>query len=127
MSKLKKKNDFEKIENSINSIDNIDDKNNSQENISISSDSSEETTCKKKIIFDAPVNITIELGRSKIKIKELLDFSKGSMFFLDRNKNDPLKIFANGKLIALGEIVMSENTYGVKIISIKNSLNTINE
>ncbi|WP_348769478.1 FliM/FliN family flagellar motor switch protein [Buchnera aphidicola] len=127
MSKLKKKNDFEKIENSINSIDNIDDKNNSQENISISADSSEETTCKKKIIFDAPVNITIELGRSKIKIKELLDFSKGSMFFLDRNKNDPLKIFANGKLIALGEIVMSENTYGVKIISIKNSLNTINE
>ena len=48
------------------------------------------------------------------------------MLFLNTQKEEPLKIFANDKLVALGEIVMSENTYGVRIINIKNSLNTMN-
>lgn len=49
------------------------------------------------------------------------------MLFLNRKKEDPLKIFANKKLIALGEIVFSDNKYGIRIISINNSLNFINK
>ncbi|QCI18072.1 flagellar motor switch protein FliN [Buchnera aphidicola (Aphis nasturtii)] len=120
MNKLKKKYDSEKINHSNKNINHIDIKNqnNSEEIMSVSLN---ENINKKEIIFDIPVDITIELGKSKIKIKELLEFSKGSMLFLNQQKEDPLKIFANGKLIALGEIVISENTYGVRIISIKNS------
>ncbi|QFQ32819.1 flagellar motor switch protein FliN [Buchnera aphidicola (Aphis fabae)] len=123
MNKLKKKDNSEDMSNSIKNNENIKNEKNFEEQKSISA---EAIINKKEIIFDIPMNITIELGRSKIKIKELLNFSEGSMFFLNTKKEDPLKIFANGKLIALGEIVMSENTYGIRIISIKNSFNTMN-
>ncbi|QCI16916.1 flagellar motor switch protein FliN [Buchnera aphidicola (Aphis helianthi)] len=151
MNKLKKKPNFDKIDRVIqssnndidnndidnNDIDNNDIDNNDIDNNDIDNNDidnskekksvkSEEILNNKKIIFDIPINITIELGRSKIKIKELLNFSKGSMFILNRQKEDPLKIFANGKLVAFGEVVISDNTYGIRIISIKNSLNTMN-
>ncbi|QIQ41136.1 MAG: flagellar motor switch protein FliN [Buchnera aphidicola (Aphis urticata)] len=120
MNKLKNKYDSENINNSNKNINDIDIKNpnNAKETISVGLN---EKINKKEIIFDIPVDITIELGKAKIKIKELLEFSQGSMLFLNQQKEDPLKIFANGKLIALGEIVKSDNTYGVRIISIKNS------
>ncbi|QCI18644.1 flagellar motor switch protein FliN [Buchnera aphidicola] len=124
MNKLKKKYSSEKVNDSIeNNIDTNDDNTFKEK---MSDFNSDKVLNNEKIIFDIPVNITIELGKSKIKIKELLNFSKGSTFFLNKHKEDPLKIFANGKLVALGEIIMSENTYGVRIISIKNSLNTMN-
>jgi len=78
---------------------------------------------KKEVFFDIPVNISVELGRSRLKIKDLLKLSKGSTLLLNRTKEDPLKIFANNQLIALGEIVFSDNKYGIRIINIKNSLN----
>lgn len=123
MNKLNKKYSSEKINHSIKKNENVQNEKNIEEKIS---SSSKHIINKKKIIFDIPVDITIELGRSKVKIKELLNFSKGTMLFLNENKADPLKIFANGKLVALGEIVVSENTYGIRIISIKNSVNTMN-
>ncbi|QLL40488.1 flagellar motor switch protein FliN [Buchnera aphidicola (Aphis craccivore)] len=148
MNKLKKKDDSEKINNFIQNNENVQNENVQNENVQNEnvqnenvqnenvqkvnnlekkiSVSSEKINNKKEIIFDIPVNITIELGRTKIKIRELLNFSKGSMLFLNTQKEEPLKIFANDKLVALGEIVMSENTYGVRIINIKNSLNTMN-
>lgn len=120
MNKLKKKHNPEKVDHPINNVNNIDitKKNNFEKPMSFSSNEKKD---KKEIIFDIPVDITIELGKSRIKIKELLNFSKGSMLFLNQKKEDPLKIFANGLLVAFGEIVVSQNTYGVRIISIKNS------
>lgn len=88
--------------------------------------STDEHVDNKKTIFNTSLNIRVELGTSKIKIKDLLNFSKGSIFFLNRKKEDPLKIFINSKLIALGEIVVSGDQYGIRIISINNSLNSIN-
>ncbi|ALD15044.1 hypothetical protein IX46_00415 [Buchnera aphidicola (Aphis glycines)] len=120
MNELKNKYNSEKIDHSINNVNDIDIKNKSnfEEPISFSAD---EKKNKKEIIFDIPVDITIELGQSRLKIKELLNLSKGSMLFLNQKQEDPLKIFANGKLVAFGEIVTSENTYGVRIINTKNS------
>ncbi|CAL4318816.1 Flagellar motor switch protein FliN [Buchnera aphidicola (Protaphis terricola)] len=121
MSKEKKYHDFN---NQINSS--ILEKNTKESKNTINLEKKTSTQSKKlsnsqEVIFDAPVDISIELGRKKIKIKELLDFSKGSMLFLDQQKEDFLKIFANGKLVAFGEIVVLENTYGVRIVSVKNS------
>ncbi|AAM67644.1 FliM/FliN family flagellar motor switch protein [Buchnera aphidicola] len=130
MKKVEKKDNFKKFKN-----DNIykkDDKNinqeliNEEKKIKNFNSSNNESSNEKKILFDIEMNITVELGKSKVKIKDLLNFSKGSMLFLQRKKEDPLKVFANNKLIALGEIVFSNNKYGIRIISINNSLNGIN-
>lgn len=129
MKKVEKKNNFKKFKN-----DNIYQKNDKninqdlidEEKIKNFNSSNNESSNEKKILFDIEMNITVELGKSKVKIKDLLNFSKGSMLFLKRKKEDPLKVFANNKLIALGEIVFSDNKYGIRIISINNSLNDIN-
>ncbi|QCI15773.1 flagellar motor switch protein FliN [Buchnera aphidicola (Artemisaphis artemisicola)] len=80
----------------------------------------------KKIILDTIVDLSVELGRSKIKIKDFLSLSKGSMLILDKLIKEPLDIFINGHLIASGEIVVLEEKYGLRITRIKNSLETIN-
>jgi len=80
----------------------------------------------KKILLNTLVNITVELGKSKIKIKDFLKLSQGSMLLLDKLAKEPLDIFINGHLIASGEIVVSEKKYGLRITSIKDSLKTIN-
>jgi len=89
-------------------------------------DTSTELRDSKKILLNTLVDITVELGKSKIKIKDFLTLSQGSMLLLDKSSKEPLDIFINGHLIASGEIVVSENKYGLRITSIKNSLKTIN-
>ncbi|AYN24428.1 flagellar motor switch protein FliN [Buchnera aphidicola] len=130
MNKIQKKDDFKKFDN-----DNLQKNNNKNVNKELINERKKEKNLstsnnklsdEKNILFDIPVNISVELGKSKVKIRDLLNFSKGSMLFLTRKKEDPLKIFANNKLIALGEIVFSDNKYGIRIITINNSLNCIN-
>ncbi|WP_284443265.1 FliM/FliN family flagellar motor switch protein [Buchnera aphidicola] len=94
-------------------------------NKSITNDSQNEID-SKHVILNTLVSITIELGKSKIKIKDFLGFSKGSMLILDQSINKPLNIFINGHLFASGEIVILEKNYGLRITKIKNSLKTIN-
>lgn len=77
---------------------------------------------KKQIVLNTVIQISVELGKSKIKIKDFLKCSKGSMLILDKNIKEPLDIFINGHLIASGEIVVSEKKYGIRITNIKHSL-----
>ncbi|QCI23648.1 flagellar motor switch protein FliN [Buchnera aphidicola (Macrosiphoniella sanborni)] len=84
--------------------------------------SSEKHINNKEIILNTSAKITVELGRSKIKIKDFLRFSKGSMLILDKTVKEPLDIFINGHLIASGEIVVAEKKYGIRITHIKSSL-----
>ncbi|QIQ41694.1 MAG: flagellar motor switch protein FliN [Buchnera aphidicola (Microlophium carnosum)] len=84
------------------------------------------TVDSKHVLLNTFVNITVELGKSKVKIKDFLSFSKGSMLILDKSIKESLDIFVNGYLIASGEIVVLEKKYGLRITSIKNSLKTIN-
>lgn len=94
----------------------------SQENVN----NSKNLIDSKKVLLNTLVNITVELGKSKIKIKDFLRFSKGSMLILDKSTQDPLDIFINGHLIASGEIVVLEKQYGLRITRIKNCLKTMN-
>ncbi|CAL4326142.1 flagellar motor switch protein FliN [Buchnera aphidicola] len=80
----------------------------------------------KNILLDTVVNITVELGKTRIKIKDFLKFSKGSMLILDKLTTESLDVFINGFLIASGEIVVLDKKYGLRITNIKNSLKTIN-
>ncbi|MEA9392592.1 flagellar motor switch protein FliN [Acerihabitans sp. TG2] len=72
------------------------------------------------LIMDIPVKLTVELGRTKMTIKELLHLSQGSVVALDGLAGEPLDILINGYLIAQGEgeVVVVADKYGVRITDI---------
>ncbi|ATM96315.1 flagellar motor switch protein FliN [Yersinia frederiksenii] len=70
------------------------------------------------LILDIPVKLTVELGRTKMTIKELLRLSQGSVVSLDGLAGEPLDILINGYLIAQGEVVVVADKYGVRITDI---------
>ncbi|PWC22151.1 flagellar motor switch protein FliN [Brenneria roseae subsp. roseae] len=70
------------------------------------------------LILDIPVKLTVELGRTKMTIKELLHLSQGSVVALDGLAGEPLDILINGYLIAQGEVVVVADKYGVRITDI---------
>ncbi|NEG57569.1 flagellar motor switch protein FliN [Pantoea agglomerans] len=70
------------------------------------------------LIMDIPVKLTVELGRTKMTIKELLRLAQGSVVALDGLAGEPLDILINGYLIAQGEVVVVNDKYGVRITDI---------
>ena len=70
------------------------------------------------LIMDIPVKLTVELGRSRMTIKELLRLSQGSVVALDGLAGEPLDILINGYLIAQGEVVVVADKFGVRITDI---------
>ena len=70
------------------------------------------------IIKDVPLEITVELGRTRKRISEILDFAPGSIIELDKLVGEALDILANGKKIATGEVVVVDENYGIKITDI---------
>ncbi len=70
------------------------------------------------MILDIPLQITVELGRTKMTIKELLRLGEGSIVELPVPAGDPLDILVNQKPIAKGEVVVVNEKYGIRILSI---------
>lgn len=73
---------------------------------------------KLGILNDVYIILSIEIGRSQIKIRDLLKLSKGSIIELDKLATEPVDIYANGKLIALGNIITANGKYCVRLTSI---------
>lgn len=70
------------------------------------------------IIMNIPVKLNVELGRTKISIRKLLELTQGSVLELDGLAGDPMDILINGYLIAQGEVVVIEDKYGIRITDI---------
>ncbi|CDH07702.1 flagellar biosynthesis; component of motor switch and energizing [Xenorhabdus bovienii str. oregonense] len=70
------------------------------------------------LIMDIPVKLSVELGRTKMTIKQLLRLSQGSVVPLDGLAGEPLDILINGYLIAQGEVVVVSDKYGIRITDI---------
>ncbi|KEA54623.1 MULTISPECIES: flagellar motor switch protein FliN [Mangrovibacter] len=70
------------------------------------------------LIMDIPVKLTVELGRTRMTIKELLKLTQGSIVSLEGLAGEPLDILINGYLIAQGEVVVVADKYGVRITDI---------
>ncbi|WP_435952262.1 flagellar motor switch protein FliN [Dryocola sp. BD626] len=70
------------------------------------------------LILDIPVKMTVELGRTKMTVKELLRLSQGSVVSLDGLAGEPLDILINGYLIAQGEVVVVSDKFGIRITDI---------
>src|SRR5690606_25739130 len=71
-----------------------------------------------EMIMDIPVKLNVELGRTRITIKKLLELTQGSVVELDGLAGDPMDILINGYLIAQGEVVVVEDKYGIRITEI---------
>jgi flagellar motor switch protein FliN/FliY len=70
------------------------------------------------LILDIPVKMTVELGRTRMTIKELLRLSQGAVVPLDGLAGEPLDILINGYLIAQGEVVVVSDKFGIRITDI---------
>jgi len=74
-----------------------------------------------EIVHNIPLQVTVELGKTKKEISEILEFSLGTIVVLDKIAGDPVEVVVNGKLIARGEVVVIDDNYGVRITDIINS------
>lgn len=71
-----------------------------------------------ELVMDVCLNLTVELGRTEIPIKEVLELTRGSVIELNRVAGESVDLFANGKMIAKGEVVVIEDNFGLRITSI---------
>ena len=71
------------------------------------------------LLLDVPLEVSVELGRTSLKIQELLDLGQGSVLDLNRLAGEPVDVLVNGRSVAQGEIVVSNDHYGVRIVSIR--------
>jgi len=72
------------------------------------------------LVYNIPLQVSVELGRAKKEISEILEFNLGTIIVLDKIAGDPVEIVANGKMIARGEVVVIDDNYGVRITDIIN-------
>lgn len=73
---------------------------------------------KLDAILDIPVTISMEVGRSQISIRNLLQLNQGSVVELDRLAGEPLDVMVNGTLIAHGEVVVVNDKFGIRLTDV---------
>ena len=78
------------------------------------------------LIMDVPLEVTVELGRTKKSISEILDFGPGKIIELNKLAGEPVDVLVNGKYVAKGEVVVIEESFGVRITEIINAAKAIN-
>lgn len=79
------------------------------------------TSRNLSLLYDVPLNVTVELGRAKKVIREILELSPGSILELDKLAGEPVDIFVNNKRIAIGEVVVIDENFGVRVTDIINT------
>lgn len=72
------------------------------------------------IIKDVPLEVTVELGRTHKSIAEILDFTPGTIIELDKIAGEPIDVLVNGKFVAKGEVVVIEESFGIRVTEIIN-------
>lgn len=82
------------------------------------------------ILMDIPLEISVELGRVKMLVKDVVDLGSGSIVEIDKAAGEPVDVLVNGRLVARGEVVVIEDNFGVRIMEIlspQERLNKLNE
>ncbi|MDA8414017.1 MAG: flagellar motor switch protein FliN [Desulfobacteraceae bacterium] len=73
---------------------------------------------KLKFILDIPLQLTVELGRTNLLVKEVLQLNQGSVVELSKLAGEPLDVFINSKLVARGEAVVVNEKFGVRLVDV---------
>lgn len=71
-----------------------------------------------ELIMEVPLQVTVEIGRTRRKVQDILEFAKGSLVVLDKLAGDQVDLFVNGKCIARGDVVVVDDNFGVRITEI---------
>ncbi|MGE5404768.1 MAG: flagellar motor switch phosphatase FliY [Candidatus Saccharibacteria bacterium] len=77
------------------------------------------------LILDVPLDLSVELGKTKKSIKEILEMGPGSIIQLDKLAGEPVDLLVNGKLIAKGEVVVIDESYGIRITAIVSPMDRL--
>ena len=70
------------------------------------------------MILDVPVSLSLEVGRTRIPIRNLLQLNQGSVVELERDASDPFDVYVNGTLIAHGEVVVVNDRFGIRLTDV---------
>jgi flagellar motor switch protein FliN/FliY len=95
-------------------------KNENDETVSANGKSCSNGKCDLDIILDIPLNITVELGKVRMPVNELLQLGQGSIIELSKQVGEPLDIYVNNKLVAKGEVVILDEKFGIRVADIIN-------
>jgi flagellar motor switch protein FliN/FliY len=82
---------------------------------------------KMHFLKDLPMNIYIELGRTQMQIKDILELERGYVIELDKMASEPVDVFVNNKKIAEGEVVVIDKHFGIRITSLVDPQNRMKE
>jgi flagellar motor switch protein FliN/FliY len=77
-----------------------------------------ETSRRLELLLDVPLEVSVELGRARLSIQDLLNLSSGSVVELDKVAGEPLDILINDRLIARGEAVVVNDKFGIRLTDI---------
>ena len=80
-----------------------------------------------EFLYDVPLQISVEVGRSKILLKDLLKMGEGYVIELDKLAGDPLDLYVNSRLIAKGEAVMVGEKFGIRLTDVVNTSERIEQ
>ncbi len=80
-----------------------------------------------EFLYDVPLQISVEVGRSKILLKDLLKMGEGYVIELDKLAGDPLDLYVNSRLIAKGEAVMVGDKFGIRLTDVINTSERIEQ
>ena len=112
--------DFEALDD----IDNLDQFKQDQ-SVSSTGTLSPEETKNLDLILDIPLTVTVELGRSKMLINDLLQLGQGSVIELTKLVGEPLEVLVNDKLVARGEVVVVNDKFGVRLTDIVSPMERV--
>ena len=74
-----------------------------------------DATSGMEVLLDVPLEISVELGRVKMMVREVLDLGTGSIIEVDKAAGEPVDVMVNGRLVAKGEVVVIEDNFGVRV------------
>lgn len=86
--------------------------------VALSSQQDETINRDLEFLFDVPLNVTVEVGRARILLKDLLQMGEGYVVELDKFSGDPLDLYVNSRLIARGEAVKIGDKFGIKLTEV---------
>ena len=88
-------------------------------------DSGQKETYDLDLILDIPLDVSVELGKVKMFVNDLLQLGQGSIIGLDKPVGEPLEIYVNNKLVARGEVVVADEKFGIRVTDVMSTVERV--
>jgi len=88
-------------------------------------DSGQKETYDLDLILDIPLDVSVELGKVKMLVNDLLQLGQGAIIGLDKAVGEPLEIYVNNKLVARGEVVVVDEKFGIRVTDVMSTVERV--